>query len=122
MPIRDLAALEADVRRDLALISYPERRWLRPTAGPEGEKVLDVLIVGGGQGGQALSLKLKLERIDNHLVIDRGPAGAEGPWRTFGRMKTLRTWKTVTGPDLGAEEIARQTLDQTWHGEFHAVD
>ena len=49
MPIRDLAALEADVRRDLALISYPELRWLRPTAGPEGEKVLDVLIVGGGR-------------------------------------------------------------------------
>ena len=116
MPIRDLAALEADVRRDLALISYPELRWLRPTVGPGGEKVLDVLIVGGGQGGQALSFKLKLERIDNHLVIDRGPAGAEGPWRTFGRMKTLRTWKTVTGPDLGIPCLTYQNWFEAQHG------
>lgn len=116
MPIRDLAELDARVRRDLALISYPELRWLRPLVGPAGEKVLDVLIVGGGQGGQALSFKLKLERIDNHLVIDRGPAGAEGPWRTFGRMKTLRTWKTVTGPDLGIPSLTYQSWFEAQHG------
>ena len=116
MPIRDLAALEASVRRDLALISYPELRWLQPVAGPDGEKVVDVLIVGGGQGGQALSFKLKLERIDNHLVIDRGPAGTEGPWRTFGRMKTLRTWKTVTGPDLGIPSLTYQSWFEAQHG------
>jgi len=111
-----LAALEAQVRRDLALISYPERRWLAPRRGPAGEPVLDVLIVGGGQCGQALSFKLKLERIDNHLVIDRGPAGAEGPWRTFGRMKTLRTWKTVTGPDLGIPSLTYQSWFEAQFG------
>jgi FAD-dependent urate hydroxylase len=116
MPSRDLAELDARVRRDLALISYPELRWLRPASGPGGEKVLDVLIVGGGQGGQALSFKLKLERIDNHLVIDRGPAGSEGPWRTFGRMKTLRTWKTVTGPDLGIPSLTYQSWFEAQHG------
>src|SRR3990167_5943295 len=116
MSSRDLADLEARVRRDLALISYPELRWLQPVRGPDGEKVLDVLIVGGGQGGQALSFKLKLERIDNHLVIDRGPAGAEGPWRTFGRMKTLRTWKTVTGPDLGIPSLTYQSWFEAQHG------
>src|SRR3990167_6874835 len=115
MSSRDLADLEARVRRDLALISYPELRWLQPVRGPDGEKVLDVLIVGGGQGGQALSFKLKLERIDNHLVIDRGPAGAEGPWRTFGRMKTLRTWKTVTGPDPGIPSLTYQNRFDAQH-------
>ena len=114
--MRDLAALEAGVRRDLALISYPELRWLPAVRGPQGERVLDVLIVGGGQGGQALSFKLKLERIDNHLVIDRGPAGAEGPWRTFGRMRTLRTWKTVTGPDLGIPSLTYQSWFEAQHG------
>lgn len=116
MAPKTLAELDAQVRRDLALISYPELRWLKPTTGPAGEKVLDVLIVGGGQGGQALSFKLKLERIDNHLVIDRGPAGAEGPWRTFGRMKTLRTWKTVTGPDLGIPSLTYQSWFEAQHG------
>ena len=113
---RDLAELEACVRRDLALISYPELRWLPPVRGPGDEKVLDVLVVGGGQGGQALSFKLKLERIDNHLVIDRGPAGAEGPWRTFGRMRTLRTWKTVTGPDLGIPSLTYQSWFEAQNG------
>ncbi len=113
---RNLVELEACVRRDLALISYPELRWLPPAAGPTGARVLDVLIVGGGQGGQALSFKLKLERIDNHLVIDRGPAGAEGPWRTFGRMKTLRTWKTVTGPDLGIPNLTYQSWFEAQYG------
>ncbi len=116
MSPRDLAELDARVRRDLALISYPELRWLQPVTGPNGEQVLDVLIVGGGQGGQALSFRLKLERIDNHLVIDRGPAGAEGPWRTFGRMKTLRTWKTVTGPDLGIPSLTYQSWFEAQHG------
>lgn len=104
------------MRRDLALISYPELRWLPERRGPAGEPVLDVLIVGGGQGGQALSFKLKLERIDNHLVIDRGPAGSEGPWRTFGRMRTLRTWKTVTGPDLGIPSLTYQSWFEAQHG------
>lgn len=117
MSTRDLAALEARVRRDLALIAYPELRWLPEVRGPAGERVVDVLVVGGGQCGQALSLKLKLERIDNHLVIDRGPAGAEGPWRTFGRMRTLRTWKTVTGPDLGIPSLTYQSWFEAQHGE-----
>lgn len=114
--VPSLAELEARVRRDLALISYPELRWLPERRGPAGEPVLDVLIVGGGQGGQALSFKLKLERIDNHRIIDRGPVGGEGPWRTFGRMRTLRTWKTVTGPDLGIPSLTYQSWFEAQHG------
>ena len=37
MAPKTLAELDAQVRRDLALISYPELRWLKPTTGPAGE-------------------------------------------------------------------------------------
>ena len=52
--------------------------------------MLDVLIVGAGQGGQAVAAMLLRERVDNILVIDRAPRGAEGPWRPFARMQIGR--------------------------------
>jgi cation diffusion facilitator CzcD-associated flavoprotein CzcO len=78
--------------------------------------VLDVLIVGAGQGGQAVATLLRRERVDNILVIDRAPEGAEGPWRSFARMVTLRTWKTVTGPDLGMASLTFQSWYEAQYG------
>lgn len=113
---RGLAALEACVRRDLDLIKYPEPQWVPPRATTSGERVYDVLIVGAGQGGQAIATQLLRERVDNILVIDRAPRGSEGPWRTFARMQTLRTWKTVTGPDLGLPSLTFQSWFEAQHG------
>ena len=111
-----LAALEARVARDLDLIKYPEPRWVPERRTPSGERILDVLIVGAGQGGQAVAAMLLRERVDNILVIDRAPRGAEGPWRTFARMQTLRTWKTVTGPDLALPSLTFQSWYEARHG------
>lgn len=113
---QSLAALEACVRRDLDLIKYPEPKWVPPRATDDGSPVLDVLIVGAGQGGQAIATQLLRERVDNILVIDRAPRGQEGPWRTFARMQTLRTWKTVTGPDLGLPALTFQSWFEAQHG------
>jgi cation diffusion facilitator CzcD-associated flavoprotein CzcO len=111
-----LAALEARVRRDLALIAYPEHEWVPPRVTDAGEPVLDVLIVGAGQGGQAIATGLLRERVSNILVIDRAPRGAEGPWRGYARMRTLRSWKTVTGPDLGIPSLTFQSWFEAQHG------
>lgn len=105
------AALEAAVRRDLDLIKYPEPQWV-----PARDGVLDVLIVGAGQGGQAIAAQLLRERVANILVIDRAARGAEGPWRSFARMQTLRTWKTVTGPDLGIPSLTFQSWFEAQRG------
>ena len=50
-----LAEFEARIRRDLELIKYPEPQWVPPRKTSRGEPVLDVLVVGAGQGGQAVA-------------------------------------------------------------------
>ena len=92
------------VRRELTYLSYPSREWTIPRY-RDGARVLDVLIVGGGQAGLAIAFGLKLERISNIRIVDRNPPGLEGPWRRFARMKALRTSKDVRGIDLGIPSL-----------------
>lgn len=111
-----LKALEAQLRRDLALTCYPEPAWVPPQSGPDGNPALTVLVVGAGQGGLAVAAMLQRERVNGVLVIDRAERGREGIWRRFARMKTLRTWKTVTGPDLGLPTLTFQAWFEAQHG------
>lgn len=99
-----LAALEQAVARELQLTAYPNKPWV-PERRQDGQTVLDVLVVGAGQGGLATAFALLRDRIDRVLVVDDNPPGAEGPWATFARMHTLRTPKHVTGPDLGLPSL-----------------
>ncbi|RYG68810.1 NAD(P)/FAD-dependent oxidoreductase, partial [bacterium] len=96
------------VRRDLELIDYPRREWTIPRQTSDGTEILDCLIIGGGQGGIAVAGALLREKVSRILVVDANPAGSEGPWRTFGRMITLRTPKYVTGPDGGIPSLTIQ--------------
>jgi cation diffusion facilitator CzcD-associated flavoprotein CzcO len=98
-------ALERRVAYELACLGYPTRDWVPPTRRPDGH-VHDVVIVGGGQSGVAIAFGLTRERVTNILVVDRKPAGQEGPWRDIARMRTLRTPKAVTGPDLGVPSLS----------------
>ena len=92
-----LAELEKEVRRQLALLDYPARAWVPP----RGEGVLDVAILGAGQTGLATAFGLRRQKVENVAIFDRAPPGGTGVWTTFARMRTLRTPKHVTGPDLG---------------------
>jgi cation diffusion facilitator CzcD-associated flavoprotein CzcO len=99
-----VARLSDRVRRDLAYLSYPSREWTVPHY-RDGDRVLDVLIVGAGQSGLAIAFGLKRERIDNIRIVDRNRRGFEGPWRRFARMTGLRTSKDVWGIDLGIPSL-----------------
>src|SRR5262245_28403431 len=99
-----VAQLTDRVRRDLTYLSYPSHEWTVARY-RGGARVLDVLIVGGGQAGLAIAFGLKRERITNFRIVDRNPRGLEGPWRRFARMKSLRTSKEVTGIDLGISSL-----------------
>lgn len=106
-----LRQLEEQVAAELDVLRYPAKPWMRPapyTGGPGGD-VLDVLIVGGGQSGLAISFALKRACIDNTLVIDQKPEGVEGPWLSFARMHTLRTPKHLNGVDNGVASLSPQS-------------
>ncbi|MEH3085693.1 MAG: NAD(P)/FAD-dependent oxidoreductase [Xylophilus ampelinus] len=98
-PAAGLAALEARLAQDLQYLGLPAKRWMPPKA-HQGEPVLDVAIIGGGQAGLAAAVGLSFQGIDA-VVFDRAPCGFEGPWATTARMETLRSPKELTGPAMG---------------------
>jgi cation diffusion facilitator CzcD-associated flavoprotein CzcO len=106
-----LAALEAQVRDDLARTSHPSAPWLEAKVGPDGKPALDVLIVGGGQSGLATAFGLRRSQVTNILIVDKAEEGKEGPWLSYARMHTLRSPKDFTGPDLDIPSLTYQS----WH-------
>ena len=112
-----LEALEAAVRRDLDYTNYPAPPWVLLRRRDDGEKILDVAIVGAGQGGIGTAFGLLRERVTNIEVFDRNPEGLEGPWVTFARMITLRTPKHVTGPDYGTASLTPRAWYEAKYGE-----
>lgn len=95
-----LAALEQRLRQDLDWLEWPAKDWVPPRA-VDGEPVRDAVVIGAGMCGLAAGAALKGLGISNMLLIDRAPAGREGPWVTYARMETLRSPKQLTGPALG---------------------
>lgn len=88
-----LRSLESSLESDLEVMSYPDRQWDYRMA-PD---ILDVAILGGGHTGRSAAFGLQRHGITNIQILDRNPAGLEGPWRTFARNATLRTPKLVMG-------------------------
>ncbi len=111
-----LAALEARVRHDLDILAYPAREWVEPAIRPDGARVENVVIVGAGQAGLAIAFGLQRERVDRVRLIDAAPAGREGPWVTFARMRTLRTQKRLTGLEWGIPSLAFRSWFEAQHG------
>jgi len=114
-----LDGLVARVHHDLACIDHPAAAW-RPAA----EGVLDVLVVGAGQGGLATAFQLRRDRVTNVRIVDRAPRGREGPWRTFARMPTLRSPKSFNGPDLGVPSLTYRAWHEARFGadDWHRIE
>ncbi|WP_420405082.1 NAD(P)-binding domain-containing protein [Nisaea sp.] len=115
-PATGLDALEARVRDDLRAISYPDGNWVPERRARDGRPVLDVLVIGGGQGGLAIAHALKRARIERVRIVDRAPEGREGPWMTYARMPTLRSPKEVNGPDLDIPSLSFYAWFIAQHG------
>jgi FAD-dependent urate hydroxylase len=116
-PSEGLVALTRQVRRDLELLDYPRRPWVTPRLAKSGEPIYDVVIVGGGQSGLTTAFGLARERVGNVLVVDQNPLDRAGPWLNFARMRTLRTPKYLTGPDLGIPSLTPRAYYEAQFGE-----
>src|SRR3954470_17784725 len=111
-----LEEAERIARHDLVRLNYPPANWVPERIGPDGKRVLDVLVVGAGMCGQTAGWNLRREGIGNIRVIDRNPHGREGPWNTTARMPILRSPKHLTGPDLGVPSLTFRAWDEAQHG------
>lgn len=111
-----LSSLEARVTSDLASIAWPSAPWVKPVTAPDGTDALNVLIIGAGQGGLTLGLQLRRECVDRVMIIDRAAPESRGPWKTYGRMITLRSPKFTTGPDLDIPSLTFQSWYTAQHG------
>jgi hypothetical protein len=78
---------------------YSPQSWVTPKVTSGGAKVHDVLIVGAGQNGLALAYNLKLRGIRRITVVDAQGQDRPGPWSNFARMRSLRSPKSVPGPE-----------------------
>jgi cation diffusion facilitator CzcD-associated flavoprotein CzcO len=84
----------------------------------------DVVIVGGGQSGVAIAHGLRQAGVARVSVVDAGRGPSESPWRTRARMLTLRTAKSITGPELGNAALSFRAWFESRHGAaaFAALD
>ncbi|MBY5374984.1 NAD(P)/FAD-dependent oxidoreductase [Rhizobium leguminosarum] len=111
----NLEALEARLRQDLAWLELPAKSWVPPRI-VDGQAVVDVVIIGAGMAGLVASAMLKRLGVANHIVLDKAPAGREGPWVTFARMRTLRSPKQLTGPAMGLPALTFRAYYEALHG------
>ncbi|TAX08612.1 NAD(P)-binding domain-containing protein [Rhizobium leguminosarum] len=111
----NLEALEARLRQDLAWLELPAKSWVPPRI-VDGQAVVDVVIIGAGMAGLVASAMLKRLGVANHTVLDKAPAGSEGPWVTFARMRTLRSPKQLTGPAMGLPALTFRAYYEARHG------
>ncbi|MBM7045820.1 MULTISPECIES: NAD(P)-binding domain-containing protein [Rhizobium] len=110
-----LDALEARLKQDLAWLELPAKSWV-PLRVVDGRPVVDVVIIGGGMAGLVASGMLKRLGVANHVVLDKAPAGHEGPWITFARMRTLRSPKQLTGPAMGLPALTFRAYYEARYG------
>ncbi|MFT4043044.1 MAG: NAD(P)-binding domain-containing protein [Gordonia sp. (in: high G+C Gram-positive bacteria)] len=108
---------DESVRESLRLLRYP------PVVASAGDHH-QVMVVGAGQSGTAIAFALRRIGISRVNVIDAGTNRAASAWRTRARMRTLRTDKTLTGPELGIPALTFEA----WYdgtrgaGAFRAID
>lgn len=98
-----LEQLEARLQEDLSRLELPAKTWVHAHT-VDGEKVEEVVIIGGGMAGLTAAAALRFLGIEP-VVLDASPVGYEGPWATTARMETLRSPKQLTGPALGIPSL-----------------
>lgn len=115
-PAPGLVALEAHLAESLERLQEPATAWVPPTTAPDGSTALDVAILGAGMAGLAAGFALKRDGVPRVALFDPAPAGEEGPWATYARMRTLRSPKQLAGPALSLPDLTFRAWYEAQHG------
>jgi cation diffusion facilitator CzcD-associated flavoprotein CzcO len=111
-----LDQLAARARAELAMLSFATKAWVIPKF-ENGEKMLDVVIIGAGQSGLVVGHALKRHGVTNILLLDRNPEGFEGVWETYARNYEIRSPKEIMGADLGLPSMTIESFYRAKHGD-----
>lgn len=94
--------VDSEARRALDLLGSAPENWVPARPGIDH----DVFVVGGGQTGCAFAFALRRAGIGRVSVIDAAAdAAGAGVWLNRARMNTLRTPKTLVGPECDVAGI-----------------
>ena len=111
-----LDALAARARDELERTEAFGRVWLPAPDGGDG-LAFNVVVCGAGMSGLTIAFGLKRRGVAGVALVDGRERGAEGPWAYCARMKTLRSPKSLTGPDLGVPALTPRSWYEARHGE-----
>lgn len=112
---------DANARAALRLLGPDPDNWVPDRAGIDH----NVVIVGGGQTGAAFAFALRRAGIGKVSVIDSAADEASaGVWLNRARMNTLRTPKSLVGPELGVSALSFQAWYEARFGAaaYDAID
>lgn len=98
----------------MRLLGYPDTPNLIDESGGADH---DVVIIGAGQTGISAAFGLRRRGVRRISVIDAAPTTADLAWRTKARMRTLRTPKTLAGPELGVPALSFRAWYDTVRGD-----
>jgi FAD-dependent urate hydroxylase len=92
------------------------RAWIEAPSDDAGIARHNVVICGAGMSGLSIAFGLKRRGVEGVHLIDRAPAGREGPWIGCARMKTLRSPKHLAGPDFGLPSLTPRAWFEAVYG------
>ncbi|MGV9796904.1 NAD(P)-binding domain-containing protein [Mycobacterium sp. NPDC003449] len=111
---------EIAARESLRLLGLDGNNWIAPRTDVDH----DVAVIGGGQSGITTAHALLRAGVARVTVIDAGAAESESAWQSRARMRTLRTAKTISGPELGNPTLTFLAWFESVYGPdvFETVD
>ncbi|WP_067851368.1 FAD-dependent oxidoreductase [Mycolicibacterium wolinskyi] len=114
MTTQDLSVASADIaaRESLRLLGLDGNNWIAAREDVDH----DVAIIGGGQTGIATAHALLRAGVANVTVIDAGRQESDLAWQSRARMRTLRTGKTISGPELGNAALTFRAWFESIYG------
>lgn len=111
-----LDTLEARIAQDFRRLNYPPADWSPEKTGPDGDPIVDVLIIGAGMNGLGAAFAMRRLGITRIRQIDARETGREGPWLSYARMEFLRSPKHLSGPAQGMATLTFRAWWEAQHG------